>query len=58
MPDDVRAALERFQQFLGKHSGGDVIDADSGFTVADGQLLAGEIEMTAHGQDAEEDPIA
>ena len=58
MPDDVRAALERFQQFLGKHSGSDVIDADSGFTVADGQLIAGEVEMAAHGQDIEENPMA
>lgn len=45
MPDDVRAALERFQLFLGKH-GGEVIDEESGFTAADGQLIAGEVEMS------------
>lgn len=42
MPDDIREALERFHAFLAKHEG--VLDADSGFTVDDGMLLAGEVE--------------
>lgn len=44
MPDDIREALERFHAFLAKHSGEGVLDADSGFTVDDGMLLAGEVE--------------
>lgn len=48
MPDDVRAALERFQNFLGRHAE-QVIDEESGFSWADGMMLAGEVEMsTAH----------
>lgn len=57
MPDDVRAALERFQQFLGQYQGDDVIDEASGFKVSDGTLLAGEIEMLAGHQEPDENPI-
>ncbi|WP_199743125.1 hypothetical protein [Sphingomonas ginsenosidivorax] len=57
MPEDVRAALERFQTFLGRFPGGDTIDADSGFTVSDGILLVGEIEMSMAHSDPDEDPI-
>lgn len=35
MPDDVRQALERFQRFIERHPGGDVIDEESGFTAAE-----------------------
>lgn len=57
MPDDVAAALERFQTFLGKFSGGGVIDEESGFTQSDGMLIVGEVEMsTAHSQ-PDENPI-
>lgn len=56
MPDDVKAALERFQNFLGTHDG-DVIDEGSGFTVADGMLLAGEIELGATRSEPEENTI-
>ncbi len=48
MPEDVRQALDRFQNFLGKHRSDAVIDQASGFTVSDGMLLAGEIELNAH----------
>ncbi len=44
MPDDIRAALERFHAFLATHSGEGMIDGESGFTVDDGLLLAGEVE--------------
>lgn len=47
MPDDVRDALERFQQFLGGFGAGELIDPNSGFTVADGMLLVGEVELAA-----------
>lgn len=57
MPDDVRAALERFQQFLGQYQGDDVIDEASGFKVSDGTLLAGEIETLAGHQELDENPI-
>ncbi|MEC3948380.1 hypothetical protein [Sphingobium sp. HWE2-09] len=58
MPDDVPAALERFQRFIGSFSSDAMIDADSGFTAADGILLAGEIEMAAHQPQADdESPI-
>lgn len=56
MPDDVAAALERFQTFLGKHGAGGVIDEDSGFTVADGMLLVGEVQTNSHAA-AEDNPI-
>ena len=48
MPDDVSAALERFQNFLGRYAE-QVIDEESGFSWADGMLLIGEVEIsTAH----------
>ena len=37
MTDELNAALKRFQQFVGRHASGDVIDEQSGFTAADGQ---------------------
>ena len=57
MPDDVRAALERFQQFIGRYAGGEVIDEESGFTAADGNLLAGEVEMSGAHTEPDEAPI-
>ncbi len=56
MPEDVRAALERFQNFLGKFSGG-IIDQESGFTVADGTMIVGEIEMSSAHSEPDENPI-
>lgn len=44
IPDDIRAALERFHAFLATRSGEGMIDGESGFTVDDGLLLAGEVE--------------
>lgn len=57
MPDDVRAALDRFQQFLGRYAGDDVIDQESGFSAADGQLIAGEVEMSSAHVEPDESPI-
>lgn len=58
MPDDVRQALERFQRFIERHPSGGVIDEESGFTSADGMLLAGEIESaSARAAEIEENPI-
>ena len=57
MPDDVRAALDRFQNFAGRFSGSEPIDQASGFTSADAQLLIGEIEMAAHSHAVDESPI-
>lgn len=57
MPLDVAAALERFQTFLGKFGSGGVIDEESGFTVADGMLLVGEVHTNTHAT-AEDNPIA
>lgn len=57
MPDDVAAALERFQTFIGRYSGDEVIDEQSGFTVADGILIAGEVEMSAASPGPDENPI-
>lgn len=58
MPEDVRQALERFQRFLGHFPAGEMIDSESGFTVADGMLLVGEIEMAAgHHRDDRDNPI-
>lgn len=57
MPDDVVAALERFQTFIGRYPGGEVIDKESGFTVADGMLIAGEVEMSAAHSERDESPI-
>lgn len=57
MPEDVRAALERFQTFIEQFPGGNIIDATSGFTVSDGMLLVGEVEMSASHSHRDEDPI-
>ena len=57
MPDDVSAALERFQTFIGRYSGGEVIDEKSGFTVADGMLIVGEVEMSTAHSEPDENPI-
>lgn len=58
MPDDVRQALERFQRFVERFPAGSVIDPQSGFSVADGMLLAGEIEMNARRRrEPDENPI-
>lgn len=57
MPEDVRAALERFQTFAGSFKSGAVIDEASGFTAADAQLLAGEIELAAHRDPADENSV-
>jgi hypothetical protein len=48
MPEDVQAALERFRSFLDPFGLDTLIDAKSGFSVNDAQLLIGEIEMAAH----------
>lgn len=56
MPDDVRAALERFQNFLGRF-GEQVIDEESGFSWADGMLLVGEVEISTAHQRPDEQPI-
>ncbi len=56
MPEDVRAALERFQQFIGKFGMTSVIDAESGFTVGDAMLLVGEVEMTGHHDRSDDNP--
>ncbi|MEJ7934627.1 hypothetical protein WG907_10200 [Sphingobium sp. AN558] len=45
MPEDVIAALERLQQFIGRLGMDAVVDVQSGFTVADATLLIGEVEM-------------
>jgi hypothetical protein len=57
MPDDVSAALERFQQFLGQYRGDEVIDEASGFNFSDGMLLAGEIELLAGRREPDENPM-
>jgi len=57
MPDDVKAALERFQLFIGRYAGDEVIDQESGFTAVDGNLLAGEVEMSSAHTEPEENPI-
>lgn len=56
MPDDVSAALARFQTFLGSWNGS-MIDERSGFTVSDGMLLVGEVEMSHAHQEPDENPI-
>ncbi len=56
MTDDVSAALERFQTFLGNWHG-DLIDEKSGFTVGDGMLLVGEVEMSHAHREPDENPI-
>ncbi len=45
IPDDVNAALERFQIFLGSCPD-ELIDATSGFTKSDGMLLVGEVGLS------------
>lgn len=57
MPEDVSAALERFERFLGRFAAGATIDAESGFTVADGMLLVGEVELSHAHSEPDEDPI-
>lgn len=58
MPEDVRAALERFQQFVGSFEAGAEIDGKSGFTTADAMLLIGEVELAARQHRVEdEDPF-
>jgi len=58
MPEDVRQALERFQRFVERYPGGGIIDEESGFSVADGMLLAGEIESaSSRAMEIDENPI-
>lgn len=45
IPNDVNAALERFQNFLGSHPD-ELIDSTSGFTKSDGMLLVGEVGLS------------
>lgn len=45
MPDDLNAALERFQLFIERFGPDEMIDVDSGFTRSDAALLSGEVEM-------------
>jgi hypothetical protein len=52
MPDDVQAALERFQSFIGRLGLDAVIDKESGFTTNDAELLIGEIEIAAQARRA------
>ena len=44
MPDDVQAALERFQLFLSGFRQDEIIDSTSGFSASDATLLMGEVE--------------
>ncbi|CCW16312.1 hypothetical protein EBBID32_6450 [Sphingobium indicum BiD32] len=46
MTSDVRAALDRFENFIGRFSQSGIIDATSGFTTGDAALLIGEIELS------------
>lgn len=46
MTSDVRAALDRFENFIGRFSQSGIIDAASGFTTGDAALLIGEIELS------------
>lgn len=45
MTSDVRAALDRFENFIGRFSQSGIIHAASGFTTGDATLLIGEIEL-------------
>ena len=54
MPEDVEAALDRFQSFVGRLGMDAIIDSESGFTASDAQLLIGEVEMAAHARRVEE----
>lgn len=58
MPDDVRQALDRFQQFIAGFGSSVPIDEASGFCVADAMLLIGEVQLHA-GQTGviEENPL-
>lgn len=56
MPEDVNAAIERLQTFLGSFHG-DLVDEKSGFTVTDGMLLVGEIELAYAQRHADEGMI-
>lgn len=49
MPEDVAAALERFQNFTGRFSADDwVIDEQSGFTFGDAMVLVAEVETAGN----------
>lgn len=54
MPDDVEAALDRFQSFVGRLGIDAIIDPESGFTASDAQLLIGEIELAVDARRIEE----
>lgn len=54
MTNDVRAALDRFQSFIGRFSQSGIVDAASGFTTGDAALLIGEIELADAQRRAEE----
>ena len=54
MTNDVRAALDRFQNFTGRFSHEGVIDEASGFTTGDAALLIGELELADAQRRAEE----
>ncbi|MGY2736032.1 hypothetical protein [Sphingomonas sp. UYP23] len=56
MPDDVNAAMERFQTFLGTFHG-DLVDEKSGFTVSDGMLLVGEVQLSHAHHEPDESPF-
>lgn len=47
MPEDVTAAIDRLQQFIGRLGMDAIVDEASGFSVADATLLIGEVEMAA-----------
>jgi len=53
MPDDVNAALDRFERFLARFGTDAVVDPDSGFTVGDAYLLIGEVQMAAQNRRSE-----
>ena len=58
MPDDVKAALDRFEKFLAQFPGGSVIDDKTGFTSNDGFLIYSELQMLEeHHSEPDEDPI-
>ncbi|QHD68232.1 hypothetical protein GS397_15060 [Sphingobium yanoikuyae] len=58
MTEDVRAALERFQQFTGRFSTDNwIIDQESGFTFGDAMILVGEVERAPFDSIEDESPI-
>ena len=57
MNDELNAAMERFQLLIGRYATGDVIDEQTGFTAADGQMIAAEVQMAQHQEPPEENPI-